>query len=74
MNIKFSLSGRGTIVLGTVEGTIITLSKQMEVNMFELFDTVMTAMTQFRNESIIVAAGVSLTHFSCLSFLWSIHS
>ena len=30
----------------------------MEVNSFQLFDTDMTVMTQFRNDNIIVAGGV----------------
>jgi hypothetical protein len=58
LNIKFSQSGRGLIIFGTVEGTILTLNKQMEVNSFQLFDTDMTVMTQFRNDNIIVAGGV----------------
>ena len=52
-----SLSGRGKIVLGTVDGLIITLDKQMRPNHYQLFDIDMTCMTQFRNEDIIVAAG-----------------
>ena len=59
MNIKFSLSGRGLIILGTVDGSIITLNKQMDVNSYQLFDVDMTCMTQFKNENIIVAAGVN---------------
>ncbi len=57
MNIKFSLSGRGLIVFGTVEGAIITLNKHMEVNSYQLFDIDMTAMIQFRTDNIIVAGG-----------------
>lgn len=57
-NIKFSFSGRGLIVFGTVDGFILTLNKQMEINSFQLFDIDLTAMTQFKNDSIIVASGV----------------
>jgi hypothetical protein len=52
------LSGRGLIVFGTVDGSIITLNKQMEINSYQLFDIDMTGMTQFRNDSIVVASGV----------------
>lgn len=52
-----SLSGRGKIILGTVDGSIITLSKQMDVNSYQLFDIDMTCMTQFKNDNIVVAAG-----------------
>ncbi len=58
MNVKFSLNGKGLIILGTVDGSIITLSKQMDVNNYQLFDIDMTCMTQFKNENIVVAAGV----------------
>lgn len=57
MNIKYSQSGRGEIILGTVDGSIITLNKQMDVNSYQLFDIDMTCMIQFKTESIIVAAG-----------------
>lgn len=58
LNIKFSLSGRGLIIFGTVDGLIITLNKQMEINNYQLFDIDLTAITQFRNDSIILASGV----------------
>ncbi len=57
LNIKFSLSGRGKIILGTVNGSIITLDKHMDVNSYQLFDIDMTCMTQFKNENILVAGG-----------------
>jgi vacuolar protein sorting-associated protein 11 len=57
LNIRFSLSGRGIIIFGTIEGSIITMTKQLDVNIFELYDIIMSAMTQFKNENIIVAAG-----------------
>ncbi len=53
-----SLYGRGLIIFGTVDGSIITLNKQMNVNSYQLFDIDMTCMTQFKNDNIIVAAGV----------------
>lgn len=59
LNIKFSLSGRGLIIFGTVDGSILTLNKQMEINSFQLFDIDLTAITQFKNDSIVVAAGVN---------------
>ena len=59
LNIKYSLSGRGLIIYGTVDGSIITLNKQLEINSFQLFDIDLTALTQFKNDSIVVAAGVS---------------
>jgi hypothetical protein len=52
------LSGRGLIIFGTVDGLIITLNKQMEINNYQLFDIDLTAITQFRNDSIIVVSGV----------------
>jgi hypothetical protein len=64
-----------------VDGSILTLNRQMQViyffnyftshyaifnvhlifkvNTFQLFDTQMTAMIQFKNDNIILAAGVS---------------
>ena len=59
MNIKFSKSGRGIIIFGTAEGSILTLNRQMQVNSFQLFDIDMTALTQFKNDNIVVAAGVN---------------
>ena len=52
------MSGRGLIIFGTVDGLIITLNKQMEINNYQLFDIDLTAITQFRNDSIIVVSGV----------------
>jgi hypothetical protein len=59
------LSGRGLIIFGTVDGLIITLNKQMEINNYQLFDIDLTAITQFRNDSIIVVSGVY--HFTFLN-------
>jgi hypothetical protein len=52
------VSGRGLIVFGTIEGSILTLDKHMDLNTYQLFDIDMTVMTQFKNDNIIVAAGV----------------
>jgi hypothetical protein len=57
------VSGRGLVVFGTVEGSILTLDKHMDLNTYQLFDIDMTCMAQFKNENIIVAAGVSLIVF-----------
>ena len=57
LNVKLSLSGRGKIIFGTVDGSVITLDKQMNVNSYQLFDIDMTCMTQFKNENILVAGG-----------------
>ena len=54
------MSGRGLIIFGTVDGSVITLSKQLVVNSYQLFDIDMTCFTQFKNDNIIVAAGVLL--------------
>jgi hypothetical protein len=59
LNIKFSLSGRGLIIFGTVDGGVFTLNKPMDLNSFPLFDIDMTCLVQFKNENIVVAGGVS---------------
>jgi hypothetical protein len=38
----------------------VTLTKYMEVNSYQLFDTDMTCLTQLRNDNILVAGGVIL--------------
>ncbi|RNA18522.1 vacuolar sorting-associated 11 -like protein [Brachionus plicatilis] len=57
LNIKFCQSGRDLIILGTDEGSIVTLDKHMGLNTFQLFDNEMTCLSQFKNDNIIIAGG-----------------
>lgn len=54
------------VVYGTIEGAVVTLDKNLDLNSIQLFDVDMTCMIQFKNDGIIVAAGVS--HSISLSF------
>ena len=53
---------KGVIIFVTVDGSIITLTKYINVNNYQLFDTDMTCLTQFRNDNILIAGGVILLY------------